>query len=836
MPSFGRPWAPLATALAALLFAPSAVRAAADPLEGLALPPLSERLALVAKEGCSRDDERRVQVLEVRSTCELLAKAPPSSTAEELAHLVSSAHGMPLEAATLLVEAEATAAWLRSHKAAPAADERAPELYVAAARAAPGNLAPLAALFARKPYDTVTFVAVLGTHPDPEPLARRLLATLRSGRWAEDDDAKHLLDPLSAFIVARGGTLPPPGECPVDFRSDEAMALDLAVFERLLSRGAPDDALVPSAALLLCDAVKRSLPELAAHALGRSSPKARSRAIAAASRWLVAASSRVPHRSVRGGDDDEFYDLRLDLAVMLLEAGAREDARAVAKGARRPKEPRRPKLAPGVKVLGNISLFSDDRVRRAVLAWHLDGVRPDPFDVALWLRTRRGGDDIDGDEYAYDLNALATPILRERFPEAVRANLEWSTGKRTWKYFPDLAVRGLLPEAMAQMERLIAAARTRRAAALASLPPPPAPPAADSAASKVSATMARLLSETPEAIWTEALLPPGVVPCPAAEKPAERAQPPEGFPQRGFQLLRLDRSGSSWSALADSDALDPGDHYNASPGAYWLLLSSDAGRTWTKVYTGLRYYRPYVAALCSNVPLVDGDQVRIEVSVEGGESAISFPPLAQLAAKPPGPFLLTARLSDLLRDTDGDGLTDLVERRILTDPENRDTDGDGIDDGADPFPQIPDQPGAPSTGVVAQTVESWTRDAIDCSSGCPESAFATPPPVLSPDARTEDTLFVEGHRSEFAGLRAHRRVVVLEPGEYEKAAHRFGWFHPHRIRLLLRDTTGDRVYLEWDEPGGGGAEYLERGDTWWMIRHSRGGVGDRAAERLESRP
>jgi hypothetical protein len=43
----------------------------------------------------------------------------------------------------------------------------------------------------------------------------------------------------------------------------------------------------------------------------------------------------------------------------------------------------------------------------------------------------------------------------------------------------------------------------------------------------------------------------------------------------------------------------------------------------------------------------------------------------------------TLNFEELRKDSDGDGLPDAVEERLVTDPNNRDTDGDGIDDSKD---------------------------------------------------------------------------------------------------------------------------------------------------------
>lgn len=58
--------------------------------------------------------------------------------------------------------------------------------------------------------------------------------------------------------------------------------------------------------------------------------------------------------------------------------------------------------------------------------------------------------------------------------------------------------------------------------------------------------------------------------------------------------------------------------------------------------------------------------------------------------KPPatGPQKITIDLAEVLRDSDSDGLTDVEEERLGTDPKKADTDGDGIFDGDDIAPDF----------------------------------------------------------------------------------------------------------------------------------------------------
>jgi hypothetical protein len=62
--------------------------------------------------------------------------------------------------------------------------------------------------------------------------------------------------------------------------------------------------------------------------------------------------------------------------------------------------------------------------------------------------------------------------------------------------------------------------------------------------------------------------------------------------------------------------------------------------------------------------------------------------------------------ASLRKDSDGDGLTDIVERRLGTNPHKRDTDGDGVPDSVDPCPNGPVRALGDDEKIVAACIEA----------------------------------------------------------------------------------------------------------------------------------
>jgi hypothetical protein len=62
--------------------------------------------------------------------------------------------------------------------------------------------------------------------------------------------------------------------------------------------------------------------------------------------------------------------------------------------------------------------------------------------------------------------------------------------------------------------------------------------------------------------------------------------------------------------------------------------------------------------------------------------------------------------ASIRRDMDGDGLTDLVEARLGTDPNRADTDGDGVPDALDPCPNSGKRLTGETEQIIAACVEA----------------------------------------------------------------------------------------------------------------------------------
>jgi hypothetical protein len=264
-----------------------------------------------------------------------------------------------------------------------------------------------------------------------------------------------------------------------------------------------------------------------------------------------------------------------------------------------------------------------------------------------------------------------------------------------------------------------------------------------------------------------------------------------GFPP-GLDVLRSETRGDEAVALASSQNVDPAG--DSSAGGYWIVRSTDGGATWNPpLYTGLRVAQPYEAVLGSTLPMLRDDGVRVDVTTTGTDGRTQQGIAVDL------------KWRDLERDTDRDGLTDLMEERILTDPNSVDTDGDGLPDGADSLPQVAfRQSAGDTTAIIAAVFDAYYGSDIA------ENAAR-----LDIGGRT---IFLTGNPADFAGLKSRLRIIVMSDAEIDAVSKKFGPIVATHISPVIVDQTGTRAWVQLNDAGNGATFRLEKGDGIWTAQ------------------
>jgi hypothetical protein len=261
---------------------------------------------------------------------------------------------------------------------------------------------------------------------------------------------------------------------------------------------------------------------------------------------------------------------------------------------------------PAAKARRDLELEAGENARQALARW-LHPSPEDPFDVLTAALTREREDT--------GMLALARLAERERYPAIAAYCLGLlARGERESRFKPasgvPARVRAAAEATRGEIEKVRQGfadeARADREAARTAFGPDPA-----------AATMGRLLRAPAAVRFAERPLPEGVAPVELPrEEIAKRQQAMVAGMKlpAGFGLVRAERQGDRAVAIGESQDYDPVGE--VSSGAYWVLLSSDGGRTWERpLYTGLRVNQPYVARGVSGLPLLAGDHLQMEVEI-----------------------------------------------------------------------------------------------------------------------------------------------------------------------------------------------------------------------------
>lgn len=259
------------------------------------------------------------------------------------------------------------------------------------------------------------------------------------------------------------------------------------------------------------------------------------------------------------------------------------------------------------------------------------------------------------------------------------------------------------------------------------------------------------------------------------------------------------------------------ENFDFGESGIWVAFSENDGLNWEYFYTGIAQRQPLYVKWYSKVPLIKSDS---ELQIE----AALLRQLTPVIHPGPGPtyelvkdgILLTLDLNTLRRDSDSDGLTDIVEAKFYTDPANKDTNGNGIPDNLDLNPRF----SVPRTDrtVIYESVLNMEIE-MDDTVGVFISSLTIPQVTFATDT-TETNLIVTDIPDIHSIQPSSIRVIILTEQEYKEQKGLFKselnpiWFSP----LFIVDNEVD-TYIFSKSIGTWGGEYLVRKtEGGWIIK------------------
>lgn len=276
------------------------------------------------------------------------------------------------------------------------------------------------------------------------------------------------------------------------------------------------------------------------------------------------------------------------------------------------------------------------------------------------------------------------------------------------------------------------------------------------------------------------------------------------------QIIKSGTLGNTYAILYRDSKYSPGKDI-------WLALYNPEHGKWQKYYTGITQSSPLHLKWDSQVPLFkDTHTIQIEAAYTRDLHLKEyFFPILDLVQDG---VVVEIDVALIMADSDRDGLTDVLEEKLLLKPKKCDSDGDGVIDSLDPNPRF----------SLPRTEFTQIYEQVSFRPYLPDYLFY-PIPLMplkyamyslsGPDAFTylivSDDKDIQG-----IGL-SNSRLIILTSKEYE-AQKDFGLKEFRQIYLdTLTKIPGKKdTYKISVSSGPGGSEYtVRKGKGGWEYRH-----------------
>jgi len=241
----------------------------------------------------------------------------------------------------------------------------------------------------------------------------------------------------------------------------------------------------------------------------------------------------------------------------------------------------------------------------------------------------------------------------------------------------------------------------------------------------------------------------------------------------------------------------------------WIALYDDNLKQWNKYYTGLAEYEPLYLKWESDHPLFkDSSTLQIEAAfLRKVESENLKEPLMQYDFELiKDGVTVEFDLEMLSADTDGDGLTDIIEKKMSLNHLQKDTDGDGVVDALDPNPRF----NLPRTERTALYEALLTERYSLAFSSFRKIPFLPTSKIslLSADS-TETYLIVSDKKDVHSISKIDHRLIILTSEEYKRHKDLYAsTFQQYDISPLFKVDNARNLYKMHISIGMGGIEYL----------------------------
>lgn len=284
-----------------------------------------------------------------------------------------------------------------------------------------------------------------------------------------------------------------------------------------------------------------------------------------------------------------------------------------------------------------------------------------------------------------------------------------------------------------------------------------------------------------------------------------------------MSVIKQEKSVNNWAIIYTDSKYDD---FIYGGWGYWLALSYDNGKTWKKYYTGLTENCYYFLKRNSKIPLwKDSSILQIEATIVRQISEVIHPMPAEFETIQDS-IAVQLKISQITQDLDNDGLTDIVEKKMMLDPNDPDSDGDGIIDSEDKNPRFKSV--KTEKALIYETLIENFRPNKD---GEMELDLANPP--VYEKSKTDSLygdfesvyLFVTDDR-DLQGLELHNEtMIIMSSLEYKDYKRKYPshFIESDYGQMFKCDRKKNTYKINTSHLTGGATYIIQKTKTGWKI-------------------